>query len=401
MRMQADVPEPFRIHRKTPARHHSRPPYAIPTNTAKEGPPMRETQKTSTFSATALRESGRRVLLGVACAMLSIAASAQIYPNFTAGGKTDLRTDESPAMTILYLPTAPGELLNWEPAMAYRDSATGHVAVSLSKDGVHWSSPVDTGVATDKPIALTNTQSGGLYILVYTGGGYQYITSPDGVTFTPPQPVALSIGGRTLRPRFEPGLTGYDTGLYLAVVDAAPGSPDAVDVLISYDDGQSFSSIALLSDIPTRSGASFTIFPEPGTRYSGLALAYTTGPEKHPVFRTFDDYKNCQCADDWSSNIITTVRMAGTPQLMTFQPPGSNNDLDLYIFGRSADEGHHLVAVDWAWIIYVSDTFEPPQSYNRDFRHSPALSFTRAGQLVIAFESKGGNRIQTYTAPHR
>jgi hypothetical protein len=239
---------------------------------------MRKQQTTSTFSATTLRSTRRRVLLGIACAMLSIAASAQTYPNFTAGGKTDLRTDASPSITPLYLPHAPGTVFTWKSAMAYRDSTTGNVAVSLSTDGITWSSPVDTGVATDEPIVAGNAQSG-LYILVYTGGGYQYITSADGVTFTPPQPVALSIGGRTLRPHFQPGLTGYDTALYLSVVDTTPGSPDAVDVLVSNDDGQSFSSISWLSDIPTRSGSYLTVFVLPGTRFEALALAYTTGPE--------------------------------------------------------------------------------------------------------------------------
>jgi hypothetical protein len=235
---------------------------------------------------------------------------------------------------------------------------------------------------------------------VYTGGGYQYITSSDGVTFTPPHPVALSIGGRTLRPHFQPGLTGYDTALYLSVVDTTPGSPDAVDVLVSNDDGQSFSSISWLSDIPTRSGSYLTAYSVPYTRYQALALAYI-GPENHPALRTWLDFDNNQGSpDSFTSATDTAVRMAGTPQLIEFVPPGSNNNLDLYIFGRSVGEAGHLLAVDWAWPPdFQPSLFEPPQSYNRRFRHSPALSYTNAGQLLIAFQSMGGNRLQTYTAP--
>ena len=284
--------------------------------------------------------------------------------------------------------------------MAYRDSTTGNVAVSLSKDGVNWSSPVDTGVAKDEPVAAGNTRSGGLYILIYTGSGYEYITSTDGITFTPPQPVALSISGRTLRPQFEPRLTGYDTALYLSVVDAKPGSPNAIDVLVSEDDGQSFSSIAWLSDIPTRSAAALTAFSVPNSRYEVLALAYI-GLDHHPVLRTWLDYNNNQgYPDSFTADTATNVEMASTPALAAFTPPGSNNDLDMYIFGSSMGEAGHLVAVDWASPPNNQPpVFEPPQDYNRSFRHAPTLSVTRAGQLVIAFESMGGNQIQTYTAP--
>jgi hypothetical protein len=303
-------------------------------------------------------------------------------------------------MTLLYLPHPQGTVLQWEPAMAYRDSTTGKVAVTLSTDGVTWSSPVDTGVATDQPVAAGNTRSGGLYILIYTGSGYQYITSADGITFTPPQPVALSIGGRTLHPQFEPRLTGYDTALYLSVVDAKPGSPNAIDVLVSEDDGQSFSSIAWLSDIPTRSAAALTAYAVPNSRYDALALAYI-GLDHHPVLRTWLDYNNNQgYPDSFTAYTATNVEMASTPALAAFTPPGSNNDLDLYIFGSSMGEAGHLLAVDWASPPNNQlPIFEPPQHYNRGFRHAPTLSVTRAGQLVIAFESTGGNRIQTFTAP--
>ncbi len=361
---------------------------------------MREKQTTSTFSATTLRKTGRRFLLTAACTMLSIAAGAQTYPTFTAGGSTALQTDKTPSMTLLFLPPVQGQLLQWEPAMAYRDSTTGDVAVSLSKDGVTWSSPVDTGIATNEPVAMGNTRAGGLYILVYTGSGYQYITSTDGITFTPPQPVALSISGRTLHPQFEPSLTGYDTGLYLSVVDAKPGSPNAIDVLVSYDDGQSFSSIAWLSDIPTRSAAALTVYSVPNTRYEALALAYI-GLDHHPVLRLYSDSTNSGGdPGSFSAFTATNVQMASTPALLAFTPPGSNNDLDLYIFGYSMDEAGHLLAVDWASPPNNQPPiFEPPQHYNRSFRHAPTLSSTRAGQLVIAFESTGDNRIQTYTAP--
>jgi hypothetical protein len=68
---------------------------------------MRKQQSTHAFVAAA-RNTSRCLLLGIACAMVSIAASAQVYPSFTAGGKTDLRTDVTPSITPLYLPHAPG-----------------------------------------------------------------------------------------------------------------------------------------------------------------------------------------------------------------------------------------------------------------------------------------------------
>ncbi len=215
---------------------------------------MRKNPSTHAFVAAA-RNTGRRVLLTAACAMVSIAASAQVYPSFTAGGKTDLRTDVTPVIT---------NIPSGESALVYRDSRTGNVAVSLSTDGLTWSSPVDTGVATNHPIAATEILDTNfatlLYILVYTGDAYQYITSTDGVTFTSPQPVALSIGGRKLRPHFKPGLVWYDNNLYLSVVDTAPGSPDAIDVQAApIGQPSSFSSVSWLSDIPTRSGSSLTL----------------------------------------------------------------------------------------------------------------------------------------------
>ncbi|HEY3990995.1 MAG TPA: hypothetical protein VGM02_16975 [Acidobacteriaceae bacterium] len=353
---------------------------------------MRKKQSTHSFASAMFRNTGRRLLLGAACAMLSIAASAQTYPSFTAGGETDLRTDVTP--TIAYLSSG-------EPAMVYRDSRTGNVAVSLSADGVTWSSPVDTGVPTDHPIAAANDALGDLYIVVYTGGAYHYITSTDGVTFTPPQPLALSIGGRTLRPRFQPSLVFYDTNMYLSVVDAAPGSPDAVDVLVApYGVPSSFSSFSWLSDIPTSSGSSLAVFTVPGSRFEALALVYTTGPEKHPVLRTWLDFDNNQgYPDNFSSVTDTAVRMAGTPQIVLFSPPGFTADVNMYIFGRSVGEEHHLLAVDYEWPNYEPATFLPPQRYEQTLSRSPAVGYAGT-QLLVAFRSKDGNKIQSYTAPY-
>jgi hypothetical protein len=353
---------------------------------------MREKQSTHSFASAMFRNTGRRLLLGGACAMMSIAASAQTYPAFTAGGKTDLRTDVTPAIANF------GEI--GKTAMVYRDSRTGNVAVSLSADGVTWSSPADTRVATNDPLAAIDL-FGVLHILVYTGGRYQYITSTDGVTFTQPQPVALSIGGRTLRPHFQPSLVWYDTNLYLSVVDATPGSPDAVDVLVApYGDQSSFSSFSWLSDIPTTSGSSLTVFTVPGSRFEALALAYTTGPEKHPVLRTWLDFDNNQgFPDSFSSATDTAARMAGTPQIILFNPPGFTADVNMYLFGRSVGEERHLLAVDYEWPDSAPATFLPPQRYEQTLSRSPGVGYTPGGQLLVAFQSKDGNKIQTNTAP--
>jgi hypothetical protein len=350
---------------------------------------MREKQSTHSFASAMFRNTGRRLLLAAACAMMSIVASAQTYPAFTAGGKTDLRTDVTP--TIAYL--SAGKI-----AMVYRDSRTGNVAVSLSADGVTWSSPVDTGVPTKDPIAAIDL-FGVLHIFVYTGGTYQYITSTDSIHFTQPQPLNLSIGGRSLRPHFQPSLVGYDGNLYLTVVDAAPGSPDAVDVLVAASGvPSSFSSLQWLSDIPTSSGSSLAVFTVPGSRFEALALVYTTGPEKHPVLRTWLDFDN---PDSFSSATDTAVRMAGTPQIILFNPPGATAAVNLYIFGRSVGEEHHLLAVDYEWPFDELAIFEPPQLYEQTLSRSPAVSYTPGGQqLLVAFQSKAGNKIQTYTAPY-
>ena len=358
---------------------------------------MRKQQSTHAFASAMFRNTSRRVLLAAACAMVSIAASAQVYPSFTAGGKTDLRTDVTPVIT---------NIPSGESALVYRDSRTGNVAVSLSTDGLTWSSPVDTGVATNHPIAATEILDTNfatlLYILVYTGDAYQYITSTDGVTFTPPQPVALSNGGRKLRPHFKPGLVWYDNNLYLSVVDTAPGSPDAIDVLAApIGQPSSFSSVSWLSDIPTRSGSSLTVFTIPGSRFEALALAYTTGPEKNPVLRTWLDFTENQGEpDSFTSVTDTAVRMAGTPQLVSFTPVGFTADLNLYIFGRSVDDGHHLVAVDYAWPNFEPAVFEPPQQYEQTLSRSPAAGYTSAGQLLVGFQSRDGNKIHTDTAPY-
>jgi hypothetical protein len=357
---------------------------------------MRKQQSTHAFVAAA-RNTSRRVLLAAACAMVSIAASAQVYPSFAANGKTDLRTDVTPVIT---------NIPSGESAMVYRDSRTGNVAVSLSTDGLTWSSPVDTGVATNHPIAATEILDTNfatlLYILVYTGDAYQYITSTDGVTFTPPQPVALSIGGRKLRPHFKPGLVWYDNNLYLSVVDTAPGSPDAIDVLAApIGQPSSFSSVSWLSDIPTRSGSSLTVIVLPGTRFEALAVAYTTGPEKNPVLRTWLDFTENQGEpDSFTSVTDTAVRMAGTPQLVSFSPVGFTADLNLYILGRAVDDGHHLVAVDYAWTNFEPAVFEPPQQYEQTLSRSPAAGYTSAGQLLVGFQSRDGNKIHTDTAPY-
>jgi hypothetical protein len=92
--------------------------------------------------------------------------------------------------------------------------------------------------------------------------------------------------------------------------------------------------------------------------------------------------------------------MAGTPQIILFNPPGFTAEVNMYIFGRSLGEEHHLLAVDYEWPASAPATFLPPQRYEQTLSRSPAVSYTPGGQLLVAFQSKAGNKIQTYTAPY-
>jgi hypothetical protein len=64
------------------------------------------------------------------------------------------------------------------------------------------------------------------------------------------------------------------------------------------------------------------------------------------------------------------------------------------------DDGHHLVAVDYAWPIFESAVFEPPQQYDQTLSRSPAAGYTSAGQLLVALQSMDANKIHTDTAPY-
>jgi hypothetical protein len=343
----------------------------------------------------ATRHTTHRVLLLLVITAVSLTARAQSpsYPaplNFDQGGATQLRTDRPPVL---------GNLPDGRSLLAYRGIETGTLEVSISEDGVNWSKPVDTGVRTNGAIAFSysyNPESSALqtYLMVYTGGSFQYMTTQDGVTFTPPQSVKLSIDGREPVGSVSPSLSINGGSLALSLAEKTPGQPPAIDVLLSDQaDGSSFTSLRWFSDVPAASGATVNSYAPLNSVEPVVGVVFTTRPDNDVFFAQYSEEN-----PEWFST-DTSLRVAGTPKWL-------HTYYGFYYFGRSvrddgqvhddycSHEDHRLIET----YSYDGTNFAPIHTYNLFPKQGITVGFTPASRIIVAFQSREGDRIETHTA---